>query len=71
MLLIWLINGLIRMPLVLGLVLLLIPVALVFVIVTSPVRIFSKDAHEDLCDKFLKYSHRLLTLVMDGKATDF
>lgn len=71
MFLIWLVSGLIRVPLTLGLLLLLVPVAVVFVIVTSPVRIFSKSAHEALCDKFLKFSHRLLTFVLDGKATDF
>lgn len=71
MFLIWLVSGLIRIPLTLGLVILLVPVAVVFVVVTSPVRIFSKSAHEGLCDKFLKFSHRLLTLVLDGKATDF
>lgn len=71
MFLIWLVSGLIRIPLTLAVLLLLIPVAVVFVIATSPVRIFSKSAHEDLCDKFLKFSHRLLTFVLDGKATDF
>jgi hypothetical protein len=71
MFLVWLVSGLIRIPLTFGLLLLLIPVAVLFVIATSPVRIFNKNAHEDLCDKFLKFSHRLLTFVMDGKATDF
>lgn len=71
MFLVWLASGLIRIPLTFGLLLLLIPVAVLFVIATSPVRIFNKNAHEDLCDKFLKFSHRLLTFVMDGKATDF
>lgn len=71
MFLIWLVSGLIRVPLTLAVLLLLIPVAVVFVIATSPVRIFNKNAHEDLCDKFLKFSHRLLTLILDGKATDF
>jgi hypothetical protein len=71
MLLIWLVNGMIRMPFVLALLVLLIPVAVVFVIITSPVRLFNKNAHETLCDKFLMSSFRLLTLVAVGKPTDF
>lgn len=70
MFLIWFVSGLIRIPLTLLTLLLLIPVAVAFVIITSPVRIFSKDAHEALCDKFLNFSHRLLTFVFDGKAQD-
>lgn len=71
MFLIWFVSGLIRIPLTFAVLLLLVPVAFAFVLVTSPVRIFSKSAHEALCDKFLKFSHRLLTFVLDGKATDF
>ena len=71
MILIWLVSGMIRLPLTLLTFLLLIPVAVAFVVITSPVRIFNKDTHEELCNKFLNFSHRLLTFVMDGKATDF
>lgn len=71
MFLIWFVSGLIRIPLTFLMLLLLLPVAVAFVVITSPVRLFNKSAHEDLCDKFLKFSHRLLTLVLDGKATDF
>jgi Zn-dependent membrane protease YugP len=71
MFLIWFVSGMIRLPLAMAVLVLLIPVAVLFVIVTSPVRMFNKSAHEDLCDKFLKSSHRLLTLVADGKASDF